>query len=417
MTAASSNTFPPTQPPAVLAVHRLTADAPGAIAVIQVSGPAAAAQINAIVPGHNALALQPGMLHLVHLTLDGAAVDHCLLICHAPNLFELHLHGGPAVVRAVTRALVGHSDSAPLPTNAPQPTSPAAMLSSPVAPSTIEAEVYDLLAVATSRTAVRMLANQLTSGLTQWCNHWLQRLSSNAAAQDEAALLHQFTLATQSLLHNWRWQSYFFTPPKIVFFGLPNAGKSTLMNAMLGRSASIVSDLAGTTRDYVDAIGRLVRGSLDMPVILIDTAGDRPTTDAIEQVSIDRTRQQAASAEVILLVVDASTQNCAATLADLADTAQRNFSQAVLIPVFNKADLLPHPPMTAANAIAVSAKQESNISELTAAIFAATGADQLDEAGPTAFTQRQRRLLHQAASHTSLKDAIIILKQLTGAAP
>ncbi|NNM84140.1 MAG: GTP-binding protein [Phycisphaerales bacterium] len=414
MTATSSNNPPPAQPPATLEVRRLTAEAPGAIAVIQVSGPAAAKQINVIASGCNALALQPGMLRLVHLTLDGAAVDHCLLICHSPNLFELHLHGGLAVVRAVTRALVEPSDAAPVPTNMPLATLPAAMPSSPPAPSTIEAEVYEILAAITSRTAVRMLANQLTGGLTQWCNNWLARLSANTAAEHGPTLLQQFALATQSVLLNWRWQRYFFTPPKVVLLGPPNAGKSTLMNAMLGRAASIVSDLAGTTRDYVDATGRLVHGSLDMPVILIDTAGDRTTTDAIEQAAIDRTRRQAASADVLLLVVDACLQSSAATLAGLASTAQRNFSQAILIPILNKADLLTHPPNTASNAIAVSAKQGLNMDALTAAIFAATNANQLDEAAPVAFTLRQRLLLNQAASQTNLTDAIILLRQLTG---
>ena len=87
-----------------------------------------------------------------------------------------------------------------------------------------------------------------------------------------------------------------------VICGEPNVGKSSLLNLLLGFERAIVSDIAGTTRDTIEETINL-KG---IPLRLIDTAGLRESTDAIEQQGIDRTGQQLAKADLILEVVDAS---------------------------------------------------------------------------------------------------------------
>src|SRR5690606_37074266 len=88
----------------------------------------------------------------------------------------------------------------------------------------------------------------------------------------------------------------------VVIAGRPNAGKSSLLNALAGRDSAIVTDIAGTTRDilrehiHIDG----------MPLHIIDTAGLRDTDDAVERIGVERAMAAIADAEYILLMVDAS---------------------------------------------------------------------------------------------------------------
>lgn len=88
----------------------------------------------------------------------------------------------------------------------------------------------------------------------------------------------------------------------ILLVGQPNAGKSSLMNALLGEERAIVTDVPGTTRDYLEE-GITISG---VPVSLVDTAGLRKSEDAVEIEGIRRTEQKLALADLVLLVVDSS---------------------------------------------------------------------------------------------------------------
>ena len=100
--------------------------------------------------------------------------------------------------------------------------------------------------------------------------------------------------------------------------GRPNAGKSSLLNLLLGRERAIVTATPGTTRDTVEEVAS-VNG---VPFVLVDTAGIRTTVDAVEALGVERSRQSIASADMVLLVVDTSepldeeTCGIAAALAD-----------------------------------------------------------------------------------------------------
>lgn len=131
----------------------------------------------------------------------------------------------------------------------------------------------------------------------------------------------------------------------VAIIGAPNVGKSTLLNALLGEERAIVSDIQGTTRDTVEDTlildGMLFR--------FIDTAGMRQTEDTIENLGIERSRQAAQRASVIIHLQD-PTQDASDTLSSLSDIQEKK-----IIHVFNKADILPSftPPE---NAIYISAK-------------------------------------------------------------
>ncbi len=89
---------------------------------------------------------------------------------------------------------------------------------------------------------------------------------------------------------------------KVAFVGRPNVGKSSLFNALLGHERAIVTDIAGTTRDSLHE--KLVIKNI--PISLIDTAGLRETTDTVERIGVERTKQTLADADLVVVILDSS---------------------------------------------------------------------------------------------------------------
>ena len=101
---------------------------------------------------------------------------------------------------------------------------------------------------------------------------------------------------------------------RVALYGLPNAGKSTLFNALLGEDRAIVTDVPGTTRDVLE--GAFMLNGLN--VTLMDTAGLRDSDDQVERIGVTRARQAVARADVALLLVDATVPPDEALLALLS---------------------------------------------------------------------------------------------------
>ncbi len=118
---------------------------------------------------------------------------------------------------------------------------------------------------------------------------------------------------------------------RLAIVGRPNVGKSSLLNALLGRQRAIVADVPGTTRDTIEEAANI----LGIPVIAVDTAGLRHTRDTIELMGIRRTEDAVASAGVVMLVIDAGE----GWTDDDGDAASRMGGRAYLC-VPNKIDLL-----------------------------------------------------------------------------
>ncbi|MCZ8342492.1 MAG: tRNA uridine-5-carboxymethylaminomethyl(34) synthesis GTPase MnmE [Leptospira sp.] len=110
----------------------------------------------------------------------------------------------------------------------------------------------------------------------------------------------------------------------VVLFGEPNTGKSSLMNLLIGKDRSIISDIPGTTRDYIAE-----EISLDgIPIRLVDTAGIRETSDQIEQMGIERSKREVDSANVKLILVD-STKDTEAKL--FFDTHRKRIQNSIIL--------------------------------------------------------------------------------------
>ncbi|HNE20102.1 MAG TPA: tRNA uridine-5-carboxymethylaminomethyl(34) synthesis GTPase MnmE [Turneriella sp.] len=175
----------------------------------------------------------------------------------------------------------------------------------------------------------------------------------------------------------------------IAIVGAPNAGKSSLMNRFIGHDRSIVSDIAGTTRDYIEAEMEIA----GVNIRLFDTAGLRDETgDAIEQIGMERTLELMNRAHICILLVDGSeaagTDSFSAVLA----------SEATRLTVVNKADVL-HPSWqnTAAerSTLFISARTGQGIDELLSAIGGIIEEKTPPDALPLSIWQR--RLLNEIA--------------------
>ena len=163
----------------------------------------------------------------------------------------------------------------------------------------------------------------------------------------------------------------------VVLLGKPNAGKSSLMNQFTGRETSIVTHVAGTTRDIVED-----QLHIDgIPLKLIDTAGIRKSADVIEAEGVRRAMIASEQADLAIVIVDASLdcpENDLQELLALTDIE--------MIAIYNKVDLV-HDPSLPEGVLAVSAKTGSGIGQLKAAIKAKLGVEAGFESGFTARTR------------------------------
>jgi tRNA modification GTPase len=185
----------------------------------------------------------------------------------------------------------------------------------------------------------------------------------------------------------------------VVIVGRPNAGKSSLLNALAASERAIVTEIPGTTRD-------LVRETVDLDGIaltLVDTAGLRDSADAVEREGIRRAREELARADVALLVTDADGDEDLALLDDCASSAER-------IVAHNKIDLdgrVPHRRRSeSATEIWLSARSGAGLDLLQAELRSLAGAD----AGEGATTARERHVaaLERARSHLDAAESALI---------
>ncbi|MFA7230403.1 MAG: tRNA uridine-5-carboxymethylaminomethyl(34) synthesis GTPase MnmE [Victivallaceae bacterium] len=122
---------------------------------------------------------------------------------------------------------------------------------------------------------------------------------------------------------------------RVVLAGRPNAGKSSLLNLLLGFDRAIVTQLPGTTRDTLEETANL----RNIPVKLIDTAGIREASDLIEGIGIDRSRQSIKQAQIVLWLLDAAADNLEE---EVSEMRLHTADKPNLIAIWNKIDLAAH---------------------------------------------------------------------------
>jgi len=166
----------------------------------------------------------------------------------------------------------------------------------------------------------------------------------------------------------------------VAIVGAPNAGKSSLLNALAARDAAIVSDIAGTTRDVVDVHLNIA----GYAVIVSDTAGLREAGDVLEDAGIQRALARAEAADIVIALYDG-------TRWPDQDPATAAYTGDHVISVVNKADVMADPPGQT-GVLAVSAKTGAGLNRLLDAV-----ADRLKAAVGDKKTPPPTRARHQAA--------------------
>lgn len=373
-------------------IYALSSGAPpAAIAVVRISGPGAGEALTAL-----AGALPPPRTaRLAALRRNGELLDRALVL-HFPGpnsatgeeLAELHLHGGRSVVAVVLAALAAMPG---LRAAEPGEFTRRALEHGRI--DLAEAEgLADLLAAETEsqrRAALALAGGALSRQVEAWQKRLLgiaARVEAELDFDDEGDVRAAGGGARAGLTDLRAELGDWLARPaaerlrdgvRVVIAGPPNAGKSSLINALVGREAAITSDIAGTTRDLVEAPVALGGA----PFLFTDTAGLRDSHDAIEAIGVARARTVMEAADIVLWL--GPPEDCPQT------------ERAIL--VRTKADLDPPPR---AHDIAVSAVTGKGLAELAALLIARASA-LLPAEGETALNARHRAALAEAADWLS----------------
>lgn len=294
---------------------------PAGIAVIRVSGPQAGIALHAL--ARRLPAPRTTSLALLKDPRDDAPLDRALLLwlpgpatVTGEDMAELHCHGGRAVVAAVEEAL---GAMAGLRRAEAGEFTRRAFAHGRMDLNAVEG-LSDLLAAETQgqrRAALLMAEGHFSRRIDGWRRTLLDLSAMAEAALDfsdeddvpDAAIEQRIGDGIAALAHD---VAAILAAPsaerlrdgvRVVLAGPPNAGKSTLLNALVGREAAIVSDIAGTTRDRIE-VPAAIGGTA---FLFTDTAGLRDETgDAIEAIGIDRARAALDAADIILWLGDAA---------------------------------------------------------------------------------------------------------------
>ena len=303
-----------------------TPPAPSAIGILRLSGDGAIEAAAAVFrPAGGKSLAEYESRRLVYGTLlgpDGAPIDQALAtISRAPRSYtgedtaEFQCHGSPAVLQLGLEALFAQG----VRQAGPGEFTRRAFLNGKLDLTQAEA-VADLIDAETPA-AVRQAAGQLSGalgrrvgaiydGLVDLMAHFHAVLDypdediDPFRADTIRAGLEEARAGLSALLATYERGRYIAGGVPCVLVGRPNAGKSSLLNALVGYERAIVTDIPGTTRDTVEETVEL--GGI--PLRLIDTAGLRDSADPIEQLGVERSRAAMEEAELILLVVDAAAE-------------------------------------------------------------------------------------------------------------
>lgn len=327
----------------------------GGLAVIRISGPEAGRVLQALfVPAGRQKSLQPRLLTFGHLVYQGQVLDECMAVfMPGPRSYtredvaEIQLHGSQVVVQAVLQAVYAMGA---LPAQAGEFTR-RAFENGRIDLSQAEA-VMQLIA-STGSLAASAALRQLQGGTLRFVQQAQEQLLALMAgvtaaidypeeiSQEEAVgqIAPDLRALAARLLSacDERSAKILEEGLQVVLCGKPNAGKSSLLNALLQEDRAIVTDIPGTTRDTVSASLHLD----GIRVNLTDTAGIRDSADPVEQLGVTRAKQAIKSADLRLMVLDAGSPP------DAEDEAILQLIQGLpSLYLINKTDLNEHPGFT-----------------------------------------------------------------------
>ena len=342
-------------------------------------------------------------------------IDQALLIYfRAPASFtgedviEIHCHGGPRITQAVLNRALEVGRSYGMVAAGPGDFSLRAYLNGKI--DLVQAEAIADLINAQSDAALRGATLSLQGAFSSQINRLVEQITQLRILVEstldfpeeeiefiEAAnakeRLEKIISALDVLLVTSRQGKILRDGIRIVLVGPPNAGKSSLLNQLIGEERAIVTPLAGTTRDRI-----IENITIDgVPIHLVDTAGLRSSDDVVEKIGISQTWDEIIKADVILFMHDVTQIKTEAFNNLEKEILGRSRKDAQLLVVMNKVDLLGREQkedlekISESNAIFISAKTGEGINELKKAILSFIGLQGANLGG--VFTARARHLL------------------------
>jgi tRNA modification GTPase len=371
-----------TQPIAAIA----TAPGRGAVGIVRVSGASVASVVDAVC----GRSLKPReATYLSFRSADGGVIDQGLAI-HFPaphsytgeDVLELQAHGGPVVLQLLLARCLEAGQAIGMRVAEPGEFTERAFLNDKIDLAQAEAiaDLIDASTEAAARSASRSLTGEF-SGEVHALRDALVHLRMLVEATldfpeeeidflqkaDALGQLERLQQTLQRVMQRARQGALLREGIKVVIAGQPNAGKSSLLNALAGAELAIVTPVAGTTRDVVSQTIQIE----GVPLHVIDTAGLRESQDAVEKIGIERAWGQIEAADAVLFLHDLTRANSTDYVAGDAAVANalatRLPSAVPVIDVWNKVDAAPAasaPTVAGHDSILLSAKTGAGLDAL-----------------------------------------------------
>ena len=358
----------------------------GALGIIRIAGPRAFELVDRFFIGANLLEAASHTIHFgVIQNQAGEAVDDCLtFLFRGPNSYtgddvvELSCHGSPYILQTVLEVFLKEGVRLAKPGEFTM----RAFLNGKMDLSQAEA-VADLIA-SNTQAAHDLAIRQMRGGVSEEIQNLRQELIDFAAlieleldfSEEDVefadrekleALIHKIKSYLHQLLHSFKLGNALKEGVSTVIAGRPNAGKSTLLNALLQEERAIVTDVPGTTRDTIEEILNIE----GVPFRLIDTAGVREAQDQVEAIGVERTKASIESSQILLYVFDVTHITPMDVHVDI-QSLRKEGQSAIMIA--NKMDLNPfaHPERYAYEdilLITASAKNKMNMEYIKESLY------------------------------------------------
>lgn len=399
-----------------------TGQAAGGIGIVRISGENAlsvADRIFQTVSGLKLNALKGYRAAFGSVFADGKPIDEAIAtVFRAPKSYtgedvvEISCHGGLYLTRQVLRAAL---ENGAVPAE-PGEFTKRAFLNGKLDLAKAEAVMQLICAQGEQASAaalatlegklsseIRSVSQELkalSAALAAWVDYPDEEIEEVSDAQIKS-VLQETAQQLSVLLTRFDSGKAILNGVDTVIVGKPNVGKSTLMNCLVGAEKSIVTDIAGTTRDIVEetvTVGNIV-------LRLSDTAGLRETADAVEQIGVSRAQKKLENAVLILALFDNSVP--------LTEEDDRLFSLCAgknAIAVVNKTDLQPAWDANIINnafknVVYISAKENTGVIALENAIAEILGTAAFDPSAATLMNERQRSCCATALEELQAADA------------